>query len=113
MISWTWLIEKQMEVIALRALFFVTPLLVELVQVIQLTSFDYLSLQVCTLILRLLLLFYVNDYVNEYYSLLLGCVMCSFYHKELMLYILLPTVQFGPCCCYSFRYGFLSVGDTE
>jgi hypothetical protein len=33
MISWTWLIEKQMEVIVLRVLSFVTPLLVELVQV--------------------------------------------------------------------------------
>jgi hypothetical protein len=43
MISWTWLTEKQMEVIALRALFFVTPLLVEPVQVIQLTTFDFLS----------------------------------------------------------------------
>ena len=33
MISWTWLIEKQMEVTALRVLSFVTLLLVELVQV--------------------------------------------------------------------------------
>lgn len=33
MISWTWLTEKQMEVIALRVLSFVTLLLVELVQV--------------------------------------------------------------------------------
>jgi hypothetical protein len=41
MISWTWLTEKQMEVIALRVLSFVILLLVELVQV------NYLALISC------------------------------------------------------------------